>query len=208
MFSERKKNEYYLPFFACIIGANEIFFVAQMKDFFGANEMPIGAKAKHRKIYADAKGVIKHKSKYTISTVVSILIKWLNNRSSYISVERESKAITGKSLRNLSKYVPEGLTLAVHLDLPDSTITGIGFDAISNGLSMADVTYKILLYWKRTRKDKKDIAVEMLADALREMGRVEAAHVVQECHKNSKEVTPEIYSELLSKMALSWRNIC
>lgn len=133
----------------------------------------------------------------------SVMERLMRTSRPQIIIERESKAITGKSLRNLSKYVPEGLTLAVHLDLPDSTITGIGFDAISNGLSMADVTYKILLYWKRTRKDKKDLAVEMLADALREMGRVEAAHVVQECHKNSKEVTPEIYSELLSKMALS-----
>ena len=118
-----------------------------------------------------------------------------------ISVEKESKAITGKSLRNLSKYVPEGLTLAVHLDLPDSTITGLGFDAISNGLSMADVTYKILLYWKRTRKDKKDGAIDMLAGALREMGRIEAASVVFQCHKDSKEVTPEAFAQILSQMS-------
>ena len=56
----------------------------------------------------------------------------------------------------LSRLVPEGLTLAVHLDLPDSTITGLGFDAISNGLGMADVTYRILLYWKRQMKDNID----------------------------------------------------
>lgn len=30
---------------ACIIGTNEIGFVAQMKDYVGANEMPIGAKS-------------------------------------------------------------------------------------------------------------------------------------------------------------------
>ena len=101
----------------------------------------------------------------------------------------------------MSRYVPEGLTLAVHLDLPDSTITGLGFDAISNGLSMADVTYKILLYWKRTRKDKKDSAVEMLVGALKEMGRIEAAKVVYECHKDSKEVTPEAFAQVLSQMS-------
>ena len=32
-----------------VFGALEIWFVAQMKDFFGANEMPIGANEKHRK---------------------------------------------------------------------------------------------------------------------------------------------------------------
>ena len=42
--------------FTCIIGAiviffcgaNEIWFVAQMKDFFGTNEIPIGTKALRR----------------------------------------------------------------------------------------------------------------------------------------------------------------
>ncbi|XP_033758969.1 uncharacterized protein LOC117341221 isoform X2 [Pecten maximus] len=106
-----------------------------------------------------------------------------------IIVEKESKTISGKSLRTLSKLVPEGLTLAVHLDLPDSTITGLGFDAISNGLSMADVTYKILLYWKRQMKDKKDGAVDRLATALRDMGRGDVATVVNQCHKDSKELT-------------------
>jgi hypothetical protein len=77
----------------------------------------------------------------------------------------------------------------------------LGFDAISNGLSMADVTYKILLYWKRTRKDKKDGAIDMLAGALREMGRTEAARVVFQCHKDSKEVTPEAFAQILSQMS-------
>ena len=89
--------------------------------------------------------------------------------------------------------VPEGLTLAVHLDLPDSTITGIGFDAISNGLSMADVTYKILLYWKRQMKDKKDGAIERLATALKDMGRGDISTVIIECHKDSKELSLEAY---------------
>lgn len=131
----------------------------------------------------------------------SVMERLMKTSRPQIILDKESKAITGKSLRNLSKYVPEGLTLAVHLDLPDSTITGLGFDAISNGLSMADVTYKILLYWKRTRKDKKDGAIDMLAGALREMGRTEAARVVFQCHKDSKEVTPEAFAQILSQMS-------
>lgn len=131
----------------------------------------------------------------------SVMERLMKTSRPQIIIEKESKAITGRSLRNLSRYVPEGLTLAVHLDLPDSTITGLGFDAISNGLSMADVTYKILLYWKRTRKDKKDAAVEMLAGALREMGRLEAANVVFQCHKDSKEITPEAFTKIISQMS-------
>lgn len=114
------------------------------------------------------------------------------------SVERESKVLSGKSLRNLSKLVPEGLTLAVHLNLPDSTITGLGFDAISNGLSMADVTYKILLYWKRMCKDKKDGAVNSLTNALRDMGREEIANIVFERHRDNKELSPDAFTPLFT----------
>ncbi|KAK3107162.1 hypothetical protein FSP39_008363 [Pinctada imbricata] len=114
-----------------------------------------------------------------------------------IIIEKESKALSGKSLRNLSRMVPEGLTLAVHLDLPDSTITGIGFDAISNGLSMSDVTYKILLYWKRTCKDKKDGAVNALTSALRDMGRGDIASVVHDQHVANKELTFDAFTVLL-----------
>lgn len=114
------------------------------------------------------------------------------------TVERESKVLSGKSLRNLSKLVPEGLTLAVHLDLPDSTITGLGFDAISNGLSMSDVTYKILLYWKRMCKDKKDGAVNSLTNALRDMGREEIANIVFERHRDNKELSPDAFTPLFT----------
>lgn len=95
----------------------------------------------------------------------------------------------------LSRLVPEGLTLAVHLDLPDSTITGLGFDAISNGLGMIDVTYKILLYWKRQQKDKKDGAVNNLTMALRDMGRDDIATVVIERHKENKDLTLECFAK-------------
>lgn len=115
-----------------------------------------------------------------------------------IIIERESKVLSGKSLRNLSKLVPEGLTLAVHLNLPDSTITGLGFDAISNGLSMADVTYKILLYWKRMCKDKKDGAVNSLTNALRDMGREEIANIVFERHRDNKELSPDAFTPLFT----------
>lgn len=110
-----------------------------------------------------------------------------------IVLEKESKILSGKSLMTLSRLVPEGLTLAVHLDLPDSTITGLGFDAISNGLGMADVTYRILLYWKRQMKDKKDGAVNILAMALRDMGRDDIATVVVERHKENKDLTLESF---------------
>ncbi|XP_050417521.1 uncharacterized protein LOC126830967 [Patella vulgata] len=110
-------------------------------------------------------------------------------------IDREARVITGKSLMNLSRRVPEGLTLAVHLDLPDSTITGLGFDAISNGLNMADVTYKILLYWKRKLKDKKDAAVNELAEALSAMGRPDITEVLLQCHKDNKELTEEYLNE-------------
>ncbi|XP_062610303.1 uncharacterized protein LOC134272084 isoform X2 [Saccostrea cucullata] len=128
----------------------------------------------------------------------SVMERLMKTSRKPIIIERESKVISGKSLRNLSKLVPEGLTLAVHLDLPDSTITGLGFDAISNGLSMSDVTYKILLYWKRMCKDKKDGAVNSLTNALRDMGRDELANIVFERHRDNKELTPDAFSPLFT----------
>lgn len=125
------------------------------------------------------------------STVMDRLMK--TNRKPII-LEKESKILSGKSLMTLSRLVPEGLTLAVHLDLPDSTITGLGFDAISNGLGMVDVTYKILLYWKRTLKDKKDGAVNVLSTALREMGRDDIATIITERHKENKDLTIECFN--------------
>nr|KAG5703380.1 hypothetical protein BaRGS_023427 [Batillaria attramentaria] len=107
--------------------------------------------------------------------------------------EREAKVLTGRSLMTLSKVVSEGLTLAVHLEMPDSTITGIGFDAISNGMGMSDVTYKILLHWKRTCKDKRDGAVEKLIGALRGMGKNGVADIVQEQHRENKELTTDCF---------------
>ncbi|KAL4229246.1 hypothetical protein ACF0H5_012286 [Mactra antiquata] len=112
-----------------------------------------------------------------------------------IVLEKESRILSGKSLMTLSRLVPEGLTLAVHLDLPDSTITGLGFDAISNGLGMVDVTYKILLYWKRQQKDKKDGAVNNLSMALRDMGRDDIATVVVERHKENKDLTLDCFTK-------------
>ncbi|XP_052273426.1 uncharacterized protein LOC127873585 isoform X2 [Dreissena polymorpha] len=112
-----------------------------------------------------------------------------------IILEKESRILSGKSLMTISRLVPEGLTLAVHLDLPDSTITGLGFDAISNGLGMVDVTYKILLYWKRQQKDKKDGAVNVLSMALRDMGRGDIATVIQEKHRENKDVTLECFAQ-------------
>ncbi|XP_076458017.1 uncharacterized protein LOC143291763 isoform X2 [Babylonia areolata] len=107
--------------------------------------------------------------------------------------EKEAKVISGKSLMVLSKIVNEGLTLAVHLDLPDSTITGIGFDALSNNRSMSDVGYRILLYWKRTRKDKREGAVYHLLGGLRSMGKHGVARVVEERFKENKELTMDSF---------------
>ena len=33
----------------------------------------------------------------------------------------------------LAREIEQGLTLAIHLDLNDSTITGMGFDALAKG---------------------------------------------------------------------------
>ncbi|KAK3751326.1 hypothetical protein RRG08_011817, partial [Elysia crispata] len=121
-----------------------------------------------------------------------------------VYAERESRALSGKSLMTLARLIPEGLTLAVHLQLPDSTITGIGFDALSNNLNMSDVSYKILLYWKRKCKDKQLGAIKQLTSALREMNYHSIADAVFDCHQGHKEFTPDCVShdELFARVAV------
>lgn len=106
------------------------------------------------------------------------------------SVQKESKVLSGKSLMSLAKEIEQGLTLAIHLDISDSTITGMGFDALAKGLSLIDITYRILLLWKRRTTKYKSTQVELLVSALEDMGRNDIATIVRESHKNNKELTP------------------
>ena len=102
--------------------------------------------------------------------------------------------MTGRSLMCLARQVEQGLTLAIYLDISDSAITGMGFDALATGLSLVDITYRILLLWKRrTTKFKGDRQVNMLASAFEDMGRNDCANVLLEQHKLNKEITPECF---------------
>ena len=64
-------------------------------------------------------------------------------------VAREPRVLSGRSLQVLSKYIERGLTLGVHLQLKDSVISGIAFDSLSKRSTLHEVTYRVLLQWKR-----------------------------------------------------------
>ena len=113
--------------------------------------------------------------------------------SASISVFREAKVLSGRSLKCLAKEIEQGLTLAIHLDISDSCITGLGFDALANGLSLTEITYRILLLWKRRTTRMKNAQVHMLLTALQEMGRNDAASIVAEQHRLNRELTPECF---------------
>ena len=97
---------------------------------------------------------------------------------------------------SLAREVEQGLTLAVYLDISDSTITGIGFDALSSGQGLIDVTYKILLHWKRMcgrRSFHGEAQVKQLVFALDSMGRQDVAQVIWRRHKQNKEITHDCF---------------
>ena len=104
--------------------------------------------------------------------------------------------LTGRSLMTLAREVEQGLTLAIYLDLNDSTITGMGFDALAKGLSLVDITYRILMLWKRKTAKIKDKQVDFLVRALQEMGRNDTAAVVLQKHRENAELTPECFEVL------------
>lgn len=102
---------------------------------------------------------------------------------------KEPRVLSGKSLQALSAYVTEGLSLAVHLGISESVITGIGFDALSNGLGLPEVTYRMLLRWKRSGRASGAERVGQLSEALKAIGRVDVAALVWECHARCQELT-------------------
>ena len=111
----------------------------------------------------------------------------------YVPVVRESRVLSGRSLMTLAREVEQGLTLAIHLDISDSAITGMGFDALANGLSLVDITYRILLLWKRRTARHKERQIELLAEAMAEMGRHDIAAIVLERHQENMELTPDCF---------------
>ncbi|KAI0234863.1 hypothetical protein LSAT2_014760 [Lamellibrachia satsuma] len=106
---------------------------------------------------------------------------------------RESKVLTGRSLACLAREVEQGLTLAIYLGISDSTITGMGFDALANGQSIVDITYRILLLWKRRTNIYKNKQVDLLADALNDMGRSDLVAVLMDHHRQNIELSPDCF---------------
>ena len=110
-----------------------------------------------------------------------------------VTAIRESKVLTGRSLACLAREIEQGLTLAIYLGISDSTITGMGFDALANGQNLVDITYRILLLWKRRSNHYKNRQVDMLADALNDMGRSDVAAVIMDRHRQNIELTPNCF---------------
>ncbi|KAH9499416.1 hypothetical protein Btru_003406 [Bulinus truncatus] len=184
----------------------------QVTEFFRQETVPEEIKPEIKKDFYEELKTNKSKESKVPSTaspkireISPNVLKRLTQLNKPIRVpDRESKAISGKSLMTLARLIPEGLTLAVHLHLPDSTITGIGFDALSNNLNMSDVSYKILLHWKRKCKDKRTDAVTQLIDALNEMNYPDIAAAILHCHQHSKDFTPDSLShtDIYSRITL------
>ena len=59
--------------------------------------------------------------------------------------------LSGRSLQCLSRHISggAGLQLGVQLDIPASVVAGMTFDTLAGGHLSTDVTYRVLLLWKR-----------------------------------------------------------
>jgi hypothetical protein len=121
-------------------------------------------------------------------------------------VLREPRVLTGRSLQCLAREVPAGINLAVHLEISESTITGMAFDALASGLQSADITYRILLLWKRrsaaaamgigyrmSSEAAGTAQVEALATAVDAVGYPLVAEIVRERHRANKELTADCF---------------
>lgn len=72
----------------------------------------------------------------------------------------------------------------------------MAFDSLASGLTMSDMTYRILLLWKRRSEPSfKGRQIDMLVAALRQLGRHDLADIVVERHDKNLELTPECFEE-------------
>ena len=96
--------------------------------------------------------------------IINYILNYVKTMHAYYSAYppsaiRESKVLTGRSLSCLAQRIEQGLTLAIYLGISDSTITGLGFDALARGQNLVDITYRILLLWKRRSYKLVDTSV-------------------------------------------------
>jgi hypothetical protein len=128
-------------------------------------------------------------------------------------VPKEPRVLSGRSLQCLARQLPTaGVNLAVHLDISESTITGMAFDALANGTSSADITYRVLLLWKRrashyysgnsssrllhgsSGSSAQDAQVQMLVTAVVATGNGHVADVIADHHRANKELTMDSFT--------------
>jgi hypothetical protein len=123
------------------------------------------------------------------------------------SVLREPRVLTGRSLQCLAREVPAGINLAVHLDISESTITGMAFDALASGPpvgrhhlpypSAVEAGGRRRRPWASDTACRADAAgaaqVEALATAIDAVGFPQVAEVVRERHRANKELTSDCF---------------
>jgi len=125
-----------------------------------------------------------------------------------VAVPREPRVLSGRSLQCLARRISaSGIKLAAQLEVSDSTITGMAFDTMANGQRAADVTYRMLLLWKRKvaywhRSELSgydwtaagDAQVDVLVQGIvAATGDSQVANAVLQCHRSNRELTPDCF---------------
>lgn len=124
---------------------------------------------------------------------------------------KEPRVLSGRSLQCLARHISgDGIKLAVQLDIPDSAITGMAFDLLANGNTAADITYRMLLMWKRRvayyqrsvvvtggtydSTAANNLQVDILIQAVvAATGNTQVADVIIEYHRANRELTHECF---------------
>ena len=97
----------------------------------------------------------------------------------------------------------------MRLNIPGSVITGMTFDTLANGHTSADVTYRMLLLWKRraaycrravpagsgvSTTAAGDAHVDLLVEAvIAATGDTQLADVIVRRHRDNDELTPDCF---------------
>jgi len=129
-----------------------------------------------------------------------------------VAVPREPRVLSGRSLQCLARHISgAGIQLAVQLEIPASAITGMTFDTLSVGHTSADVTYRMLLLWKRRVAHQRrsvalhgkrvstagDAHVDTLVQAVTDAtANTRLADVIVARHRANRELTPDCFLDV------------
>ncbi|CAH1784056.1 unnamed protein product [Owenia fusiformis] len=107
---------------------------------------------------------------------------------------KEAAVLTEGSLGYLAKEIPDPIILGMYLNIPNTRLVDYTIDPSSQA-NVADMSRKVLMFWKQMRETAKEKdKVADLDRALRSSGKHDLAETLLNKHQDGMELTPDCFA--------------